>query len=137
MAANEPDYVKLGLSYADVCKVLSRRANGKKLDSLTRSVCDAHFECFYPYAPDRRRVEEMQKEVVERCEWSVFSRLFYARSDEKIVARKSDPNRLLVALNVCLIRSYLAVVNCSLSRLNLLSLVPILISRLPKSVGTC
>jgi len=39
--ANEQDYVDLGLSYADICKALSRGMNGKKLDDLNESVRDA------------------------------------------------------------------------------------------------
>ena len=39
--ANEQDYVELGLSCADICKALGRGMNGKKLDDLGRSVCDA------------------------------------------------------------------------------------------------
>ena len=39
--ANEQDYVELGLSCADICKALDRGMNGKKLNDLGRSVCDA------------------------------------------------------------------------------------------------
>jgi hypothetical protein len=38
---NEQDYVELGLSCADICKALDRGMNGKKLDDLSKSVCDA------------------------------------------------------------------------------------------------
>jgi hypothetical protein len=38
---NELDYVELGLSCADICRALSRGMNGKKLDDLSQSVCDA------------------------------------------------------------------------------------------------
>jgi len=39
--ANEADYVELGLSCADICRALERGMNGKKLDDLSKSVCDA------------------------------------------------------------------------------------------------
>ena len=39
--ANEEDYVGLGLNCADICKALDRGVNGKKLDDLSPSVCQA------------------------------------------------------------------------------------------------
>ena len=39
--SNEADYVELGLACADVCTALGRGMNGKKLDDLSQSVCDA------------------------------------------------------------------------------------------------
>ena len=39
--SNEQDYVDLGLSCADICRALDRGMDGKKLDDLSRSVCDA------------------------------------------------------------------------------------------------
>jgi len=39
--ANEADYVELGLSCADICRALERGMNGKKLNDLNKSVCDA------------------------------------------------------------------------------------------------
>ena len=38
---NEQNYVELGLSCADICRALDRGMNGKKLDDLSKSVCDA------------------------------------------------------------------------------------------------
>ena len=38
---NEQDYVELGLSCADICKTFDRGMNGKKLNDLNKSVCDA------------------------------------------------------------------------------------------------
>ena len=38
---NEPDYVELGLSCADVCRTLGRGTNGKRQDELSLSVYDA------------------------------------------------------------------------------------------------
>ena len=39
--ANALDYVELGLSCADICRALDRGMNGKRLDDLSQSVCDA------------------------------------------------------------------------------------------------
>jgi hypothetical protein len=38
---NEQDYVELGLNCADICVALDRGTNGKKLDDLGQSVCEA------------------------------------------------------------------------------------------------
>jgi hypothetical protein len=38
---NKTDYVDLGLACADVCRALDRGMNGKKLDDLSQSVCEA------------------------------------------------------------------------------------------------
>ena len=38
---NERDYVDLGLNCADICKALDRGTNGKRLDDLSQSVCEA------------------------------------------------------------------------------------------------
>ena len=38
---NELDYVELGLTCADICNALGRGMNGKRLDNLSQSVCDA------------------------------------------------------------------------------------------------
>ena len=39
--ANEADYVELGLACAGVCKALDQGMNGRKLDDLSQSVCEA------------------------------------------------------------------------------------------------
>jgi hypothetical protein len=39
--ANQADYVELGLACADVCTVLDRGLNGKRLKDLNDSVCEA------------------------------------------------------------------------------------------------
>jgi len=38
---NALDYVELGLFCADICRALEQGMDGKKLDDLSRSVCDA------------------------------------------------------------------------------------------------
>jgi hypothetical protein len=38
---NEQDFVELGLNCADICGALDRGTNGKRLDDLGQSVCEA------------------------------------------------------------------------------------------------
>ena len=38
---NYADYVELGLACADVCTALDRSLNGKRLNDLDSSVCEA------------------------------------------------------------------------------------------------
>ena len=38
---NQVDYVDLGLACVDVCTALGRGLNGKKLNDLNNSVCEA------------------------------------------------------------------------------------------------
>ena len=38
---NCQDYVEIGLNCADICTTLDRGTNGKTLDDLSRSVCEA------------------------------------------------------------------------------------------------
>jgi hypothetical protein len=38
---NKVDYVDLGLACADVCRALDRGMNGRRLDELSGSVCEA------------------------------------------------------------------------------------------------
>ena len=38
---NERDYVELGMSCVDICEALERGLGDKKLDDLSKSVCDA------------------------------------------------------------------------------------------------
>ena len=38
--ANDADYVELGLYCADICRALERGMDGKKLNELSKSVCD-------------------------------------------------------------------------------------------------
>ena len=38
---NQVDYVELGLACVDVCTALGRGLNGKKLNDLNNSVCEA------------------------------------------------------------------------------------------------
>ena len=39
--ANGLDYVELGLNCADICRALDRGMNGKRLNDLSQSMCEA------------------------------------------------------------------------------------------------
>ena len=39
--ANERDYIEIGMNCADVCIVLDRGLNGRRLDELSQSVVEA------------------------------------------------------------------------------------------------
>ena len=39
--AKKEEYVELGLHCANICKAIDRGMNGKRLDDLSRSVCEA------------------------------------------------------------------------------------------------
>ena len=38
---NESDYFELGLACADVCTALDRGMNGRKMNDINQSVCEA------------------------------------------------------------------------------------------------
>ena len=112
---NEQDYVELGLFCAGICKALKRGIGEKKLDELSKSVCDAinqltawvqpavRIRFFVDDTPDRRTVEEIQKEVKKRSESGRFTRFFHSRNDKDVIAGwNSDLNKLLQVFNVCL-----------------------------------
>ena len=100
--ANEVDYVELGLSCADVCRALERGTNGKKLDGLSKSVCDAINQLTTSvepairisspaayHTPDPRTVTEIQK-VIKQSGRHRISRFVHARNDkDKIAAWKT------------------------------------------------
>ena len=111
---NETDYVDLGLACAEICTVLERGMNGKRLDDLSQSVCKAIAQLtmwvtqmasrglLTDSALDCRTVAEIQKKVVKRSGRNAISRLFHAKNDkESIAAWKLDLNRTLHVFNVC------------------------------------
>ena len=112
--ANEQDYVDLGLGCADICRALERGMNGKRLDDLNQSVCDAIGQLTTWVEPvvsiriladdsldDRRTVGEIQRKVIKRSGRNAASRLFHAKSDrEMITAWKSDLGRVLQVFTV-------------------------------------
>ena len=63
-------------------------------------------------ALNRRTVAEIQKKVIEQSGQHRVSRFLHARNDkDTIAAWKPDLNRMLHILNVCSVRSFLAVAN--------------------------
>ena len=127
---NEQDYVELGLSCADICRALDRGMNGKKLDDLSKSVCDAINQLTTWVEPvmhisspstdhlvDRRTVAEIQKKVIKQSGRHGFSRFLHAGSDKDTIAGwKADLNRILVVFNVRSLRFCLVAADFSLSR---------------------
>ena len=130
--ANEQDYVDLGLSCADICRALERGMNGRTLDDLSQSVCDAisqlktwvqpaTYTSWSPAHddPDRRTVAEIQGDVIKRSGRHGVSRFLHSRDDKDAIAGwKSDLNRILHVFNVCSVCSRFAVANYSIFRPN-------------------
>ena len=128
--ANKQDYVDLGLSCADVCKALERGMDGKKLDDVSKSVCDAINQLttwvepgiyvsysFAYHGLGRRTVATIQEKVMKRGGRHSISRFFHSRDDkDAIAAWKSDLNRILHVFNVCSAPSRLTVANHSIHR---------------------
>ena len=112
--ANEQDYVDLGLSCADICKALERGMDGKSLNDVSKSVCDAinqlttwvepaiHISCLSTYyGLDCRTIAEIQEKVLKRSGRGRVSRFLHSRDDkDAIAAWKSDLNRILHVFNV-------------------------------------
>ena len=133
--ANEQDYVDIGLSCAGVCKALERGMDGKKLDDVSKSVCDAinqltmwvelviYISCSSTYHElDRRTVADIQQKVMKRSGRHRISRFFHSRDDkDAIAAWKSDLNWILRVFDVRSAPSRLAVAHCSIHRPNLSS----------------
>ena len=129
---NEQDYVDLGLSCADVCKALERGMGGKKLDDVSKSVCDAINQLTTWVEPpvyisrssahhslDRRTVAKIQEKVMERSGRHRISRFLHSRDDkDAIAAWKSDLNWILRVFDVCSAPSRLAIANHSIYRPN-------------------
>ena len=135
--ANEQDYVDLGLSCADICKALERGMDGKSLNDLSKSVCDAinqltrwvepgiHTRCPSVYhGLDRRTVGEIRRKVLERGGRDRISRFLHSRDNKDAIAGwKSELSRLLQVFNVgpnCL---RIFATDFSLSRLSLSSIL--------------
>ena len=130
--ANEQDYVDLGLSCADICKALERGMDGKSLNDLSKSVCDAinqltmwvglvvHiFRSSAHRSWDCRTVAEIQEKVLKRSERHGVSRFLHSRDDKDVITGwKSDLNRILHVFNVCSVYLRFAVADYSFLRLS-------------------
>ena len=113
--ANEQDYVDIGLSCADVCKALERGMGGKKLDDVSKSVCDAinqltmwvrpaiYISCSSTYYDlDHRTVATIQENVMKQSGRHRIFRFFRSGEDkDTIAAWKSDLNWILRVFDVC------------------------------------
>ena len=111
--ANEEDYVELGLHCADICKAIDRGMNGKRLDDLSRSVCEAINQLTTWVQPemyglatidntfDHRTVAEIQGKATKHTRRSRVSRFLRSKNDkEKIAAWKSELDRILQVFTV-------------------------------------
>jgi hypothetical protein len=109
------DYVRLGLSCADVCRALGRGINGKKLDEFSQPVYDATGQLALWVGPatrtsncplirntlNHRTVADIQKKLVKWGKRNMVSRRFHAKEDkETIVAWRLDLERILRAFKV-------------------------------------
>ena len=116
---NEADYVEIGLTCADICNALGRGMNGKRLDDLSQSVCDAitqlttwvglavrGLDFLTDVVHDYRTVAEIQGRVIKQSRRNPVSRLFHAKNDkESIASWTSDLNRVLHIFSVCSVTS--------------------------------
>ena len=113
--ANKQDYVDLGLSCADVCKALERGMGGKKLDDVSKSVCDAinqlttwvepaiYISCSSTYHDlDLRTIAKIQEKVMKRSRRRWISRFFRSSDDKAAIATwKSELTWILHVFDVC------------------------------------
>ena len=67
--ANHQDYVELGRSCVDVCQVLNRGLNGKRLDKLPQSVLDAIEQFTRCVTPEMRALSASHTEVSIAGPW--------------------------------------------------------------------
>ena len=145
---NEQDYVELGLYCADICKALERGMGEKKLEDVSKSVCDAINQLMTWVEPamhtprsstyhdaNRRTVAEIREKVMRRSGRHRISRFLHSRDDkDAIAAWKSDLNRILRVFNVCSGCLCFATADLCLSRPNLSST---LIQSLPICARMC
>jgi hypothetical protein len=112
---DNPDYVRLGLSCADVCRALDRGMSGKKLDEFSQPVYDATGQLALWVGPTarisnppltqsalyRRTVADIQKRLVKWGKRNVASRHFHAKKDkETIAAWRLDLEKILQVFKV-------------------------------------
>ncbi|KAF9780536.1 hypothetical protein BJ322DRAFT_1213644 [Thelephora terrestris] len=92
-AANDQEYVKLGLSCANVCRALDRGLNGKRAEDLSGYLLGA-IETL------TTAVSTIQKAIVKQGKQGPASPLFHAKNDkEKIAAWERDLDRILLIFN--------------------------------------
>jgi hypothetical protein len=104
---NERDYVELGLSCADICRVLDRGISGNNSQNLSQPVREAIsqlttlFREFARSTSFHRTVADIQRKATKQSIRGTASRLLHAKNDkETIAAWKSDLNRMLHVFTV-------------------------------------
>jgi hypothetical protein len=112
---DNPDYVGLGLSCANVCRALDREINGRKPNEPNQSVYNAINQLtrwVEPATPisnrpliwnplDFRTVADIHKKLAKWGNRNVVSRRFHTKRDkEAIAAWRLDLKNILQALNV-------------------------------------
>ncbi|KAF9781675.1 hypothetical protein BJ322DRAFT_238068 [Thelephora terrestris] len=91
--SNEQDYIKLGISCADVCQALDRGLDGRRTDELSRPLLGAIEKL-------TTAVAAIQKQVVQRGKQNRGSPSFHPRNDkDSIAAWGRDLDRVLLIFN--------------------------------------
>ncbi|KAF9781688.1 hypothetical protein BJ322DRAFT_1023058 [Thelephora terrestris] len=91
--SKEQDYIKLGISCADVCQALDRGLDGRRTDELSRPLLGAIEKL-------TTTVAAIQKQVVQRGKQNSASPSFHARNDkDSIAAWGRDFDRILLIFN--------------------------------------
>ena len=101
--ANDKGYVGLGLSCADVCKVLDQGMNGKRLGDLSQSVREAMNQLTTWVKPtvgrfgrltdktlDCRTVVEVQRKVIKQSSATLFLDSFVRRRAGTSIGTQQD-----------------------------------------------
>ncbi|KAF9780540.1 hypothetical protein BJ322DRAFT_1145561, partial [Thelephora terrestris] len=92
-AANDQEYVKLGLSCANVCRALDRGLNGRRTEDLSEYLLGA-------VETLTTTVATIQKAIIKQGKQGSASHPFHAKHDkEKIAAWERDLDRILLIFN--------------------------------------
>jgi len=112
--ADKVDYVKLGLTCADVCEVLNQGLDRRQTDQLSQSVLEAiqqltayvrpmmHTSCdSLTELSIHRTVDRIQRKIIKRRKLNAIFRYFRRKSDvEKIATWKLDLGGILRVFDV-------------------------------------
>lgn len=91
---HEKDYVKLGLSCADVCQALDQGLEKRRINKLNESMLEAIEKLMITVAA-------IQKKAVEQGKRNRFSRVFHAKRDKGVIAAwGQDLDRTLNIFNM-------------------------------------
>ena len=110
---SKAEYVELGLTCANVCKVLNRGVGRRQADQLSQSVLEAIEKLTTWVKPamgatgdfltelSTRTVAEIQGHIIKRGKRNVISRHYHARDDKDAIATwRLDLNGILHIFNV-------------------------------------